>query len=141
MLSIVTLGIIKTRYLLFFFKIFLLFVRRFELVLVKRIFFANVGSVVIFRSELQRLGPVFLKNLKWYKKSCVSFILNKSRDYRKFHGAKKGESLGLKCNQFGIIQVLQRFPILQTNNWSETFFCCFLQKTGQTPETIDFTPP
>ena len=41
-----------------------------------------------------------------------------------------GESLELIYNQFGIIQVLQRSPISQTSNWSGTFFCCFLQKTG-----------
>ena len=35
------------------------------------------------------------------------------------------ESLGLIYNQFGIIQVLQRFPILPTSNWSGTFFLLF----------------
>ena len=29
---------------------------------------------------------------------------------------------GIQYNQFGIIQVLQRSPILQTSNWSGTFF-------------------
>ena len=36
--------------------------------------------------------------------------------------SRAGESLGLIYNQFGIIQVLQRSPILQTSNWSGTFF-------------------
>ena len=33
-------------------------------------------------------------------------------------------------NQLGIIQVLQRSPILEISNWSGTFFCYFLQQTG-----------
>ena len=39
-------------------------------------------------------------------------------------------TLGLIYNQFGIIQVPQRLPILQTSNWSGTFFCCSLQQTS-----------
>ena len=46
------------------------------------------------------------------------------------------ESLGLIYNQLGIIQVLQRSPIQETNNWSETLFFCFLQKTGSIKECI-----
>ena len=38
------------------------------------------------------------------------------------------ESPGLICNQFGIIQVLQRSPILQTSNWSGTFFAVSYSK-------------
>ena len=36
----------------------------------------------------------------------------------------------MSYKQFGIIQVLQRSPILQASNWSGTFFCCFLQQTA-----------
>ena len=47
------------------------------------------------------------------------------------------ESLGLIYNQFGIIH-LRRSPILQTSNWSGTFFCCFLQQTGSSLKSIEF---
>ena len=33
-------------------------------------------------------------------------------------------------DQFYTIQNLQRSPIPQTSNWSETFFCSFLKQTG-----------
>ena len=36
-----------------------------------------------------------------------------------------GELLGLIYNRFGVIQVLQRSPILQTSDWSGTFFAVF----------------
>ena len=43
--------------------------------------------------------------------------------------------LSLIYNQFGIIQVLQRFPILQTSNWSGTVLLFltanWLQQSGQ----------
>ena len=39
-----------------------------------------------------------------------------------------GESLGLICNQFAIIQVLQRSPIWQTSNCSGTFFAVSYSK-------------
>ena len=34
----------------------------------------------------------------------------------------------IKYNQFGIIQVLQRSPIPQTSNWSETYFAVSYSK-------------
>ena len=43
-----------------------------------------------------------------------------------------GESLGLIYNQFGIIRVLQKSPILQTINWSWTFFVVSYSKPALT---------
>ena len=43
-----------------------------------------------------------------------------------------GESLRLICNQFGIIQVLQRIPIPQISNWPGTFFSVSYSKTALT---------
>ena len=51
-------------------------------------------------------------------------------EWYKIDPGRSGESLGLIYNQFAIIQVHQRSPILQTSNCTGTFFCCFLQQTG-----------
>ena len=41
-------------------------------------------------------------------------------------------------DQFYPIQNLQRSPILQTNNWSGIFFCCFLQQTGSKLKVVQY---
>ena len=43
-------------------------------------------------------------------------------------------------NQFGIIQVLQRAPILQTLNWSGTFFAVSYNKPALVPRQLGTAP-
>ena len=43
-------------------------------------------------------------------------------------------------NQFGIIQVLQRSPILQTLNWSGTFFAVSYNKPALVPRQLGTAP-
>ena len=46
------------------------------------------------------------------------------------------ESIGLIYNQFGIIQVLQRSPLLQTSNWPGTVFAVSYSKPALVISTI-----
>ena len=49
-------------------------------------------------------------------------------EWYKIDPGLSGESPGLVYNQFGIIQLLQSSPIVQTSNWSGTFFAISYSK-------------
>ena len=66
---------------------------------------------------------------------CGIGDLSEDSERYKIDTGWSGNSLGLIYNQFGIIQVLQRSPTLQTSNWSGTFFCCFLQQSDSIAES------
>ena len=77
------------------------------------------------------LQPVCCK--KQQKKFLTSYWFlemgtSEDSEWYKIDPGWSEESLGLIYNQFGIIQVLQRSPILQINNWSGTFFAASYSK-------------
>ena len=80
---------------------------------------------------LSELEPVCCKTQqkKVPDQLLVCGISEDSKQYKIAPGWSR-ESLGRIYNQFGIIQVLQRYPFWHTSNWSGTFFCYFLRQTG-----------
>ena len=63
------------------------------------------------------------------KKSFTRFALqSECCNFNQWEHSIYNRSLGLIYNQFGIIQVLQRSPIPQTNNWPGTFFAVSYSK-------------
>ena len=74
----------------------------------------------------------------------MEYGTSEDSEWYKIDPGWSGESLGLICNQFGIIQVLQKSLIPQTNSWSGTFFAISYSKPALDldilPKDWDFIP-